>query len=91
LGHPRQLIYAGSLALDKNWVPWNGTTRMSYSQYGTFGPHSVFDWRSYDEPAPHAAFDAVAHDPLFPALTERLGGLLQLAGGVGAGGRAAKT
>ncbi|KAG2488098.1 hypothetical protein HYH03_013248 [Edaphochlamys debaryana] len=81
LGFPRFLFYSDSMAMDKNWVPWNGTTLMSYSHYGTLGPHSVFDWKSYDEPEPHTGFDAVADHPIFQLLEERYGKLLHLSGG----------
>ncbi|KXZ45080.1 hypothetical protein GPECTOR_59g689 [Gonium pectorale] len=82
LGFPRWLPYFGSPSvMDKNWVPWNGTAFMSFSHYGTFGPHSVFNWGSYDDPLPHTKFDAVAEDSVFTAFARRYGKLLHLAGG----------
>ncbi|GFR50046.1 hypothetical protein Agub_g12095 [Astrephomene gubernaculifera] len=82
LGYPRILSFLGSdNAMDKNWVPWNGSEYMSFSHYGTFGPHSVFNWGSYDEPVLHIDFDSVAEDSLFPNFNKHYGHLLQLSGG----------
>ncbi|GIL79294.1 hypothetical protein Vretimale_16458 [Volvox reticuliferus] len=82
LGHPRLLSYFGSESvMDKNWVPWNGTAFMSYSRYGTLGPHSIFNWGSYDEPTFHTGFDAVAEDSVFPRFAAYYGKLMHLSGG----------
>ncbi|EFJ50179.1 hypothetical protein VOLCADRAFT_89041 [Volvox carteri f. nagariensis] len=81
LGYPRLLSYFGESVMDKNWVPWNGTALMSYSHYGTFGPHSVFNWSSYDEPTFHTGFDFVAEDSVFPMFAARYGKLMHLSGG----------
>lgn len=82
LGYPRLLSYfGGESVMDKNWVPWNGTALMSYSHYGTFGPHSVFNWGSYDEPTFHTGFDAIAEDSVFPVFAAHYGKLLHLSGG----------
>ncbi|GLI65697.1 hypothetical protein VaNZ11_009207 [Volvox africanus] len=82
LGYPRLLSYfGGESVMDKNWVPWNGTAFMSYSRYGTFGPHSVFNWGSYDEPTFHTGFDAVAEDSVFPRFAAFYGNLMHLSGG----------
>ncbi|GFR47426.1 hypothetical protein Agub_g9047 [Astrephomene gubernaculifera] len=81
LGPPRMLRYDKSIAWEKNWVPWNGTTLMSYSHYGVFGPHSVFNWSSYREPVPHARFVSVANQSFFSTWTATYGKLIQLSGG----------
>ncbi|GAX78164.1 hypothetical protein CEUSTIGMA_g5606.t1 [Chlamydomonas eustigma] len=35
---------------DKNWVPWEGTSFMTYTNYPSFAPHTVMDWVDYDKP-----------------------------------------
>ncbi|EFJ50134.1 hypothetical protein VOLCADRAFT_89216 [Volvox carteri f. nagariensis] len=81
LGPPRLLRYDHSLAWDKNWVPWNGTSLMSYSHYGPFGPHSVFNWSTYRDPMPHARFYSFANETFFSTFSRTFGRLLQLSGG----------
>ncbi|GFR50045.1 hypothetical protein Agub_g12094 [Astrephomene gubernaculifera] len=81
LGPPRLLRYDKSLAWEKNWVPWNGTTLMSYPQAGSFGPHSVFNWSSYTEPIPHTRFTSVANQTFFSVWQATFGKLIELAGG----------
>ncbi|KAG2485876.1 hypothetical protein HYH03_015459 [Edaphochlamys debaryana] len=82
MGPARLLTYMGSLAWDKNWVPWNGTSLMAYSHYGTLGPHSVFNWTSYREPVPHTGFDYVANSTtLFSRFKTTYGSLVHLSGG----------
>ncbi|KXZ41743.1 hypothetical protein GPECTOR_298g807 [Gonium pectorale] len=81
LGSPRLLRYDRSLAWEKNWVPWNGTSLMSYSHYGPFGPHSVFNWSSYREPHPHSRFVAAANESFFHAFHDTFMHLIHLSGG----------
>lgn len=81
LGPPRLLRYDSSLAWDKNWVPWNGTSMMSYSHYGPFGPHSVFNWSTYRDPVPHARFFSRANETFFPRFSLTFGRLMHMSGG----------
>jgi hypothetical protein len=44
----QELIYIYQERDEKNWVPWEGTTLMTYPQYPSFTPHTVLDWGTYD-------------------------------------------
>ncbi|GIL75721.1 hypothetical protein Vretimale_15270 [Volvox reticuliferus] len=81
LGPPRLLRYDRSIAWDKNWVPWNGTNMMSYSHYGPFGPHSVFNWSTYRDPVPHARFYSKCNQTFFRTFSTTFGRLMHLSGG----------
>ncbi|KAG2454875.1 hypothetical protein HYH02_000706 [Chlamydomonas schloesseri] len=81
MGPARLLYYTGSRAWDKNWVPWNGTSMMSYVRYGPFGPHSTIDWISYTEPRPRNRFATVASETFFSRFNHTFGHLVHLSGG----------
>lgn len=63
------LPYSGHGPVEKNWVPWNGTTMMSYPHHGSFAPHSVFDWDNYIHPLHQTRFYSEAPSPFFEAFS----------------------
>lgn len=42
--HPQELIYIYQDRDEKNWVPWEGSTLMTYPRYPDFEPHTVLEW-----------------------------------------------
>ena len=70
----QDLIYVEQQRLEKNWVPWAGTTLMSYTNYPALAPHTVLDWSSYDDPLIQLEATSTSPAALFDKIIAHWGG-----------------
>ncbi|GAX78167.1 hypothetical protein CEUSTIGMA_g5609.t1 [Chlamydomonas eustigma] len=81
IGPEQSLIFLGQQRLEKNWVPWEGTSLMTYTNYPFFAPHTVMDWVDYDKPRVQLKPVANSPAPFFEKVFRDRGGWIRFSGG----------
>ena len=73
----QELIYIHQFSDEKNWVPWEGSSLMTYPRYPGFEPHTVIEWNSYDSPLDVLEFKSVAPEPFMQEYRQETGGWIR--------------
>ena len=79
------MIYIHQFSDEKNWVPWEGSSLMTYPRYPGFEPHTVIEWNSYDSPLDVLEFKSVAPEPFMQEYRQETGGWIRWGGQGGNG------